>query len=756
MHVPVRNRVLAAVLAGVGTLSVTVGAPEAGATAPEPRFDRIASFPVYRNNEDPAAEAVAEIVAVTRDGRTLVYTDSEGDQIGFVDIADPANPQPAGTLEMVDEPTSVAVRGRHALVTVDAALPHVAVVDIPTRTVVRRIGLAGQPDAIDVSPDGRYAAVAIENERDESVVVGGVTGGLPQPPAGLLQVVDLLGPVPAWSVRDVPLTGLATYAPEDPEPEYVDVNAANQAVVTLQENNHVVVVDLPSGAVVSHFPAGTVDLHAIDTVRDGRISLTGSRMGVAREPDGVAWVGPGHVATANEGDLFGGSRGFTLFDTAGNVSYDAGNTFEHLAVRHGHYPESRSARRGTEPEGVAFARYGGEPYLFVGSERGNFVAVYRMDGLEPRFRQLLPTGIGPEGLLAIPGRNLFVVTSEVDSPTFGVRATISIFRMRAGAAYPTVVSADAGPAATPIPWGAFSGLSYVPGRPNELYAVSDSFYSADPRVFTIDVTSRPGRITGSLPVTGGTGNYDLEGVAVAPDGSIWAASEGNASDSRPNRLLHLDASGAVVAEVGLPAEVIACRAATAARDSLGSGFEGLTVVPVGASYKVLVAQQRGWNYTTPSCEALDDDPNDTDASEPGWTRIWVYDVPTATWSHIPYELEARPALASWVGLSEVTLLPDGDLALIERDNRTGEWAELKALVKTDLDAEVTRADKTRFDLLPALRATRGWFTDKPEGFAVAKGRAFVVTDNDGVDGSNGETQLLRLGDWRRLFAPAVP
>ena len=51
------------------------------------------------------------------------------------------------------------------------------------------------------------------------------------------------------------------------------------------------------------------------------------------------------------------------------------------------------------------------------------------------------------------------------------------------------------------------------------------------------------------------------------------------------------------------------------------------------------------------------------------------------------------------------------------------------------------------DLLPDLRAaTNGYVVDKVEGFAIDKdGNAFVVTDNDGVDDSSGETLFLRLG-----------
>jgi hypothetical protein len=51
------------------------------------------------------------------------------------------------------------------------------------------------------------------------------------------------------------------------------------------------------------------------------------------------------------------------------------------------------------------------------------------------------------------------------------------------------------------------------------------------------------------------------------------------------------------------------------------------------------------------------------------------------------------------------------------------------------------------DLLPPMRATKGWISDKPEGLALlANGELVAVTDNDGVDDATGETLFLRLGN----------
>ena len=52
----------------------------------------------------------------------------------------------------------------------------------------------------------------------------------------------------------------------------------------------------------------------------------------------------------------------------------------------------------------------------------NFVAVYRLIGAQEllQFVEILPTGVRPEGLLALPNRGLFVTANESDG-------TIDIF-----------------------------------------------------------------------------------------------------------------------------------------------------------------------------------------------------------------------------------------------------------------------------------------------------------------------------------------
>jgi hypothetical protein len=97
--------------------------------------------------------------------------------------------------------------------------------------------------------------------------------------------------------------------------------------------------------------------------------------------------------------------------------------------------------------------------------------------------------------------------------------------------------------------------------------------------------------------------------------------------------------------------------------------------------------------------------------------------------------------------------------VIERDNRTGDFASLKTLVRFKLrdamDGTVSAGDKSVYDMIPALEASSGWITDKPEGAAIdGRNRLFLSTDNDGVEDWSGETWFLSLGNYKRLFTPA--
>lgn len=704
-------------------------------------FNRIATFNVVDNlpdDADPENETVSEIIAATEDGMTLVYTDSPGARLGMIDIANPTAPKPAGTAALNGEPTSVVVVEDKALVGVVTSESytdpsgHVTVVDIATKAVDSTCDLGGQPDALALSPDKSFLAVAIENERDEDLN----DGAIPQLPAGNLTVFSIgADGFDCGSKKVIDLTGLAEVVADDPEPEYVDINGMNQAVVTLQENNHIAVVDLASGDVINHFSAGSADIDQIDTVEEDAIMMNSSLSGVVREPDAVKWIDDERFVTADEGDWNGGSRSFTIFNKDGDVVYTSGNTVEHIAARLGHYPEGRSENKGSEPEGAEVGTYGDDTLIFVGLERASLVLVYRDADGEPEYIQALPGGIGPEGLLAIPSRDLFVAAAETDlRPDGGIGAVVSIYAYQDGeAAYPQLVSAD-GADGTPIPWMAISGIAADPETDGKLYAVTDSASSL-PRILTIDGTRTPAVITAETVIAQDgepAANLDLEGIAVAADGVFWVASEGNPErdeNKTDSLLLKVSADGAIENTYPMPEAILS--------QARRHGFEGVAAVGSGDEETVWIAVQREWN----------DDPE-------GMVKLLAFTPRDESWGVAHYPLDTPEQ--GWIGLSELTATGDGGFIVVERDNQIGNAAKVKQLTYISVEgitpaapgaADIPAVEKTVIrDLIPDLASANGYVLDKIESFAIdADGNAFIITDNDGVDDHSGETVFMNLG-----------
>ena len=372
---------------------------------------------------------VAEIIAASPDGKTLVYTDSETRQFGWVDISNPAKPRSLGSFEAKQEPTSVAVskNGKWALGVVNDVPGRLDILDMKTRRLQREITFPGQPDCVAVSPDGRFAAIAVENQRDDEDIA------MPNLPAGYLLIVDLKGEPGNWSTRRVDVTGLKVRFPTDPEPEYIAINQKNEAAITLQENNGVVIVNLENGKILESWSCGAVS-HKADLTSDGKLELKDDLKNARREPDGITWTPQGNLITANEGDFsndvdkddntFVGGRGFTVFSRQGKVLFDSGDELEREAIRAGVYDDERSEKRGVEAEGAAVMQTGGSTLAFIGCEYGSGAAMYDLsDETRPRFLQWLKGGASPEGLLQIPEKNLFLTANEGDG-------TISIFQKK--------------------------------------------------------------------------------------------------------------------------------------------------------------------------------------------------------------------------------------------------------------------------------------------------------------------------------------
>ncbi|MEM7644502.1 MAG: esterase-like activity of phytase family protein, partial [Pseudomonadota bacterium] len=396
--------------------------------------------------------------------------------------------------------------------------------------------------------------------------------------------------------------------------------------------------------------------------------------------------------------------------------------FEHAIVEIGHYPDRRSDAKGVEPESVAFAEVAGTPMVFVGAERASVVGVYDVsDPSAPVLAQLLPSGVGPEGYAVLADRGLLVTANEGDLiEDGGARAHVMIYEWQEGdAVYPHLTSAGADEL---IGWGALSGL-VADGE--TLYGVNDSFYGYQPRIFVIDPSETPARITDAIDITRGgrpAQKLDLEGITTDGEGGFWLASEGRTDRLVPHALYHVNGDGEIEAEIPLPAELLAVERRF--------GMEGVTRV----GDTLYMAIQREWA----------DDPENH-------AKIVTYDIAAEEWGVLHYPKE--PAETGWVGLSEITA-HDGFLYIVERDNQIGEAARVKQITRVALDGltpaalgetpPVVEKEVVR-DLLPDLTSTGGYVLDKVEGLAIQpNGAMWVVTDNDGVDDHSGETMLFTV------------
>jgi hypothetical protein len=112
----------------------------------------------------------------------------------------------------------------------------------------------------------------------------------------------------------------------------------------------------------------------------------------------------------------------------------------------------------------------------------------------------------------------------------------------------------------------------------------------------------------------------------------------------------------------------------------------------------------------------------------------------------------RLTKATWTALAA---LGPKTFAVVERDDQSGTDARIKRLYTFTVTGLAPQTQGGTFpvltktlvrNLLPALRADSGPVLEKVEGLTVtADGHVLIVTDNDGVDDSSGETQLLDLG-----------
>lgn len=762
----VKSLALATTLLGLAAFS----AHGKGLTCPTINFKPLNSINV---------EGVAEIVDATPDGNTLLYTDSDQKEIGIIDITDPMRPNILSSIPVAGEPTSVSITpdGRYALAAVWLNKPEegefppdlnshgaLVVIDTQSKSQIGSIDIGFHPDSVKVTEiNGRTVAViAIENEPvildEEGRVTGDDEPGNPNDISnpGFIQVVYVDTENPAASeVVDISLDGVLT--PEegflyvyDPQPEFVDIHGTT-AAVSLQENNGIAIVDLATDPpVLSHvFSTGRVDDRPADLVEDDMISfsqqypadvLGEQPLAGSRFPDGIAFSPDGKsILSADEGELnFTGGRGWSLWSVDGEFRWDDGGSLEKKAVRFSHYPEGRSENKGIEVEGVTTAVFGGHPLAFVPSERGSFMAVYSLlNKKHPKLLQILPTGVSPEGVKAIPQRKL-VVTADEKSGTLTLFKGIDRI-YKAPVDQPRLAASRS--VANPEPWAAISGLAWQ--RPFHLVGVPDNAMPTAIYQIHAGVPSRFAPVSVLQQVTRNNeqARYDGEGIAV--DSSIlaphkagwWIASEGNAKfgkeEYQPNLLVQVDDKGRVLREIKLPDDIESPEGGLIRKN----GFEG---VAVSADGHFLVAPiQRQFDGETADFTRI----ARLDLQTLSCEKDGDVQVCSGEWDFFFYPLDETDNSKNWIGLSEIMAIGPDEYAVIERDKELGGKSKVKKIYAFSL-AGLENGDtivKTEWaDILPVFSPY-----EKVEGLALTPdGEIWVGLDNDGGE---VESRLVNIG-----------
>lgn len=275
--------------------------------------------------------SAAEIVAFHAESQRILTVNAKSGQVDVLDASDVTNPTKIGSVTAGGdkEINSVAVRADGLAVAAvqqgDKTLPGEALFfNVTNLTELGRVTVGSLPDNVHLTADGAYALVANEGEPSDQLNAAGTAYAVD--PEGSVSVIALPQEVAAPSQADVRTAdfkaydgnvpaGVRVFGPEahhnlasrDFEPEYIS-SVGDTAYVTLQENNAIAMVDIPSATVTNVVPAHVTDHRQIPldpSNKDGKVELRTQPVKGLSMPDSIAAFETGgatYFATANEGD----------------------------------------------------------------------------------------------------------------------------------------------------------------------------------------------------------------------------------------------------------------------------------------------------------------------------------------------------------------------------------------------------------------------------------------------------------------------
>lgn len=214
-------------------------------------------------------EGAAEIVDYDPLTQRLFVTNAEFNTIDVLDFTDPMNPSLIQQLDITPYGggiNSLSVKNGYVVAAIENTDPQMngkAVFFESTGTCnyVVDVEVGPLPDMVTFTPDGNKVLVANEGEPNDDYTVD---------PLGSVSIIDISGGIPSLSQSNVTTldfssitagmldpsvrifgnNGAATIA-QDIEPEYIAVSGDSQtALVTLQENNAVGIIDLTTNMIL--------------------------------------------------------------------------------------------------------------------------------------------------------------------------------------------------------------------------------------------------------------------------------------------------------------------------------------------------------------------------------------------------------------------------------------------------------------------------------------------------------------------------
>jgi hypothetical protein len=329
----------------LGTFACVAGTATA---APAKKSKPIELRAIASVNASTPGISAAEIVTYDPGTQRLFVVNARAALIDVFDIHDPHAPALAGTLDVTpygNVANSVSVHDGVVAVAIESdpktAPGHVAffTTDLEFLSVVQ---VGAQPDMITFTHNGQYVLTANEGEPrsyvtgavddpEGSISVINVSGGAANVRQANVRTADFHGFTKQSLAPGIRIFGPGATVAQDLEPEYIATSHDSKtAWATLQENNAMAIIDIPSATVTRLVPLGLKNhglfVNALDASdRDGGIHIAAwPRVFGLYEPDAIAAYEVGgntYLVMANEGDVRADWPGYTEEVRVGQSNY---------------------------------------------------------------------------------------------------------------------------------------------------------------------------------------------------------------------------------------------------------------------------------------------------------------------------------------------------------------------------------------------------------------------------------------------------